>query len=239
VILRPVPDGVMLMTQPDHAHLARRIMDHSVALAARPRRDAILHAIAEHDNGWAEEDAAPTVNPETGGVVDFVSAPLSVRHGVWPRAIARLADPWAAALVAQHAITVYDRFRSAAEWTSFFANMEAARDALLRANGMPLDDLAADYPFVRLGDLISLTFCTGWTDAQRFGDWTVTLASTGVVVTPDPFGGVTIPIEINARVVRNQPFRSDAELRDALSAAKTTVLRGEVSGAIPDCHSPS
>ena len=209
-------------------------MDHSLALSARSRRDAILHAIAEHDNGWAEEDAAPAVNPETGSVVDFVSAPLSVRHGVWPRAIARLADdPWAAALVAQHAITVYDRFRSEAEWTSFFADMEAARDAMVRASGMPLDELAADYPFVRLGDLISLTFCTGWTDAQRFGDWTVELAGTRVVVTPDPFGGTTIPVEINARAIRTQPFRSDAELRNALRDASTTVLRGEVTGGRP------
>lgn len=216
-------------------------MDHSLALAARPRRDAILHAIAEHDNGWVEEDAAPAVNPATGSVVDFVSATLSVRHGVWPRAIARLADdPWAAALVAQHAITVYDRFRSDAEWASFFADMEAARDAMVRASGIPVDDLAADYPFVRLGDLISLTFCTGWTDAQRFGDWTVELAGTRVVVTPDPFGRATIPIEINARAIRNQPFRSDAELRDALRDASTTVLRGEVAGGhatSPGAHS--
>ena len=49
------------MTQSDHAHLARMIMEHCVPLAAWPRRDAILHAIHEHDNGWAEEDAAPTV----------------------------------------------------------------------------------------------------------------------------------------------------------------------------------
>jgi hypothetical protein len=232
VILRTVADGVMLITQPDHAHLARRIMDCSLALAGRPRRAAILHAIAEHDNGWVEEDAAPAVNPDTGSVVDFVSAPLSVRHGVWPRAIARLAhDPWAAALVAQHAITVYDRFRSEAEWTSFFADIEAARDAMVRASGMALEDLAADYPFVRLGDLISLTFCTGWTDAQRFSDWTVELAGRRVVVTPDAFGGATIPIEINARAIRNQPLRSDAELRDALRGATTTVLRGEVAGS--------
>jgi len=111
VIVRPGPGVLQLITQPDHAHLARRIMERSVPLAARPRRDQILHAIAEHDNGWAEEDAAPTVDPRTGSVVDFISAPLSVRHGVWPRAIARLtADPWAAALVAQHAITVLRPF---------------------------------------------------------------------------------------------------------------------------------
>ena len=232
MIVRPVGHGVQLITQPDHAHLARRIMEPCVPLAARPRRDAILHAIAEHDNGWAEEDAAPTVNPETGQIADFVSHPLRARHAVWPRGVARLADdPWAAALVAQHAITVYDRFRPDAVWTPFFAGMETARDEMLRASGMPLDDLVADYPFVRLADLISLTFCTGWTDPQRFGDWMVQLSGTRVIVTPDAFGGMTIPIEIKAREVRNPPFESDSELRHALSEANTTTVRGDVAGA--------
>ena len=231
MIVRAVRDGVQLITQPDHAHLARTIMEHCVALAARPRRAAILQAIGEHDNGWAEEDAAPTVNPETGQVADFVGVRLSVRHAVWPRGVARLADdPWAAALVAQHALTVYDRFRSEAEWTPFFDTMAAARDAMLRASGLSLDDLATDYPFVRLADLISLTFCTGWRDEQRFGDWTVQLAGTRVIVTPDAFGGAEISIEINAREIRNQPYRSDEELRHALSDAKATTLRGEVAG---------
>jgi len=232
VIVRPVHDGVQLITQPDHAHLARTIMERAVPLAARPRRAAILHAIGEHDNGWAEEDTAPTVNPVTGTVADFVSAPLRVRHAVWPRGVARLADdPWAAALVAQHALTVYDRFRSETEWRSFFVGMEAMRGKMLRASGMPLDDLLADYAFVRVADLISLTFCTGWTDEQRFGDWTVQLAGTRVVVTPDAFGGATIPIEINAREIRNQAIRSDADLRDALSEATTTTLQGSVAGS--------
>jgi hypothetical protein len=231
VIVRPVHESVQLITQPDHAQLARTIMEQCVDLAARSRRDAILYAIAEHDNGWTEEDAAPTVNPATGSVIDFVSAPLSVRHAVWPRGIARLAaDPWAAALVAQHAITVYDRFRSEAEWQSFFAEMEAARSTMLLASGLPLDDLAADYPFVRLADLISLTFCVGWTDEQRFGDWTIQLSGTRIVVTPDAFGGATIPIQIKATGIRNQPFRSDEELRQALNEAEATTLRGEVAG---------
>ena len=205
-------------------------MEHCIPLSARPRRAAILHAIGEHDNGWAEDDATPTVDPENGHVVDFVSAPLSVRHGVWPRAIARLADdPWAAALVAQHAITVYDRFRVNAEWTSFFAEMEVARDTMLNASGLPLDDLAADYPFVRLGDLISLTFCAGWTEEQRFGDWAVRADGTRIVVIPDAFGGVVIPIEIRALEIRGGPFRSDADLRDALAEARLATLRGEVA----------
>jgi hypothetical protein len=220
------------MTQPDHAQLARTIMDHCVPLRARPRRGAILHAIAEHDNGWAEEDAAPTIDTVTGNVADFITVPLSVRHAVWPRGIARLADdPWAAALVAQHALTVYDRFRGDSAWRSFFAGMEEARDASLRASGRPFDDLAADYPFVRLGDLISLAFCTGSTDVQTFGEWTVGLSGTRVAVTPDPFAGATIPVAISARMIHRHAFGSDAELHDALRHASSTILRGEVAGS--------
>ncbi len=191
----------------------------------------ILRAIAEHDNGWAEEDAAPIVDPETGEIADFVSAPLRVRHAVWPRGVARLAgDPWAAALVAQHAITVYDRFRLEAGWTSFFDQMEAARGAMLAASGRPLDELAADYVFVRLGDLISLTFCTGWTDTQRFEAWAVQLVGARVVVTPDPFEGAIISVQIRAREIHRQRFGSDSQLRGVLAEAPTITLRGEVAG---------
>ena len=231
MIVRLVEDALYLITQPDHARLAGTIMGHCVALASRPRRDAILHAIAEHDNGWAEEDAAPTVNPTTGDVVDFVNAPLDVRHRVWSRGVSRLAgDPWAAALVAQHAITVYDRFRSDAAWTPFFARMAGARDAMVRASGLPVDDLAADYAFVRLGDLISLTFCTGSTEAQGFGEWTVELVGTRVVITPDPFDGADIPIQITATVIAARRFDSDADLREAVSQGRTASVRGTVGG---------
>lgn len=230
MIVRQAGAGLLLITQPDHAQLAGRIMRHCVALADHPRRGAILHAIAEHDNGWAEEDAAPLADPGSGGVVDFVAAPLAVRHRVWPRAVERLArDPWAAALVAQHAITVYDRFRPDPAWAPFFAAMEALRDRMA-GFGDAAADLRDDYAFVRLGDLVSLTFCTGWTDDQRYADWTVRLSGDRVRVAPDPFGGSVIPIEIAAREIPAGPFRTDAELRDALARAPTTVLRGAASG---------
>jgi len=205
-------------------------MEGCVPLATRPRRDAILHAIREHDNGWAEDDAAPTLDSATGFVADFVHAPLRVRQTVWPRAVARLAaDPWAAALVAHHAVTVYERFRAEPEWTSFFAEMEAARGTMLRASGKSLEDLLPDYVFVRLGDLISLTFCAGWTQEQRFSGWSVHLSGARVIVTPDAFGGRVIPIEITAREVRWQPTGSTEDLRCALDGAITRTLRGDVA----------
>ena len=231
MIVQHLRDRIQLITQPDHARLARAIMEHCVPLMARPRRDTILFAIAEHDNGWAEEDAAPRVNPVTLDIFDFVTAPATVRHSVWPRGVSRLAgNPWAAALVAQHAIVVYDRFRRAAAWEPFFSEMEAARDSMVKRTGGLLEHLLSDYVFVRLADLISLTFCTGWTDEQRFGDWTVRLSGARVIV-PDLFGGAEIPIAIDAKEIPARAYRSDAELRDVFRHAVVTTLHGTVAAA--------
>jgi hypothetical protein len=233
MIVRSVRGLTQLITQPAHADLAGTIMEHCLPLAARPRREAILLAIAQHDNGWAEEDAAPVIDRKTGEVVDFVNAPASVRHTVWPRGVQRLAEePWAAALVAQHALTLHDRFRPEPEWLSFFAKMEAARASMLRRTGLRLEDLVADYAFVRLADLISLAFCTRWTDEQRFETWAVQLVGARVVVSPDVFGRAEIPIQIEAKELRKGRFESDLELRNALREAHTTTLRGEVAGSI-------
>ena len=206
-------------------------MERSTTLAGHARRDRILQAVAEHDNGWTEEDAAPVIDPKTGGVADFVGAPPAMRQKVWPRGVARLDDPWAAALVAQHAITVYDRYRCDPEWRPFFAGLEAMRDERVRACGGRPEDLQADYPFVRLGDLISLTFCTGWREEQRVGRWTVRLSGERVLVSPDDFAGAALPIEIAGREIRRTSFRSDADLRTALRDAAGFVLRGEVAGS--------
>ena len=82
MIVRP-GDGVLhLITQPDHAALARRIMSLWPSLQKAERRRDILTAIEHHDRGWREPDAAPTVDPATGRIHDFVHAPVEVRQGV-------------------------------------------------------------------------------------------------------------------------------------------------------------
>lgn len=232
MIVRILPKAIQLITQPEHAGLAGQIMARSSSLRHHARRDSILLAVTEHDNGWREEDDAPFVDPESGDVVDFVRAPLAVRHRVWPRAVARLVqDPWAAALVAQHAITVYDRFRADQAWTTFFSEMELLRDRMLREAGGSRAGLDADYVYVRLGDLISLAFCTGWTDEHRFAQWTVRLDGRRVVVRPDPFDGAVIPIQIAARQIGRRRLASHHELREMLRASATVQLDGEVAGA--------
>jgi hypothetical protein len=232
MIVRPNGTNLDLITQPDHAQLAGDIMSHSLELQEEPRRRLILEAIRAHDNGWSEEDAAPSVHPETGHVMDFINAPLIVRQRVWPRGIRRLAEePWVAALVAQHAITVYDRFRPLPDWQEFFRDIEIMREDLRRESGMPLAELLADYRFVRLGDLISLTFCTATSDELRYAGWSVRLEGNSVVVRPDPFGGKRIPVAIAAREIPGGSFESDTVLTNAWRNGTTITLRAEVRGA--------
>jgi uncharacterized protein DUF3891 len=229
VIVRQTSGALQLITQADHAHLAGAIMQQSVALAAHPRRASILLAITEHDNGWEEPDAAPLIDPVTGFPLDFIAAPIGVRQGVWPRGVARLAhNSWAAALVAQHALEIFARYRSDMAWTPFFVRMEAMRGTMLHASGASLSELVDDYRFLGLGDVISLTFCNGWTDEQRFDEWRVRLSGSQVVVSPDVFGGIAIPIAVNARELRQRAFRSGHELRDELAASSVTTVDGVV-----------
>lgn len=226
MIVRHGNGTVQLITQPDHAALARRIMEHWTALGEAERRDSILLAIEQHDNGWREPDAAPTIDPATGRIHDFINAPATVRQGVWPRGVARLSyDPWAAALVAQHALTVYDRYRADASWTTFFAQMETTRDTFLASTPHSLPELKVDYAYVRIGDLISLIFCNRW-EEQSYESWTFRRNGDRVAVTPDAFGGREIPIEISALELPNRPFASDGDLQSALRSAPRISLTG-------------
>ena len=229
MIIRREGTEYVFITQPDHAKLARRVMEHCVALQNHPRAASILLAIGEHDNGWTEPDADPQVNPEQGQPLDFIHAPVAVRQGVWPRGVSRLvSDPWAAALVAHHAWAVYDRYHGDEEWKPFFAQMKGLRDGLVSQAAGALEDLLADYRFVRLGDLISLVFCTGWSEPQRHGEWTVSREETVVSVTPRLFETARIPVTISAKRLPSVPYRSDRDLQAAITAAPAVMLQGEI-----------
>lgn len=231
MIVRTLHDSILLITQPDHARLAGRVIERASTLANRPRSQSILRAACGHDNGWVEPDAAPIVLPGTGRIADFINAPAELRQGVWLRGVTTLSDdPWAAALAAHHAIAVYDRFHDDPAWMPFFDRMASIRDGLIGGYGRSLDDLRADYWFVRLADLISLSFCTGSTDSFLHGDWKVQLAGSRVVVTPDIFGGVSVPMEIDALLLPRRSFESDSDLRAAIAVAEKATLRGEASG---------
>jgi hypothetical protein len=239
MIVREDGNWFFLITQPDHARLARDIV---AAMRTEPAlettsRETVLFATREHDNGWLEVDAEPTIDPENGRPCDFIAGSARVKHELWPRGIRRAArtDPRAGALIAQHALTVYAYRASEPEWEPFFAPITALRDGLLEqigaASGSARDAFDREYRCVRLGDSFSLQFCNGWTAEQETYGYSAHLRSTSLVISPDPFAGRSIPLRIQARRVPRRRYTSDADLRGAVASAVPEVLEGVAVGA--------
>jgi hypothetical protein len=248
MIVRDEGSTLCLITQPDHAGLAAVLMEHwrGEEFASRPTRLAAIAATRDHDIGWTDFDAAPVIDTGTRGPADFVNAPASLRQRVWRRALEILParSTYVAALVAQHALTVYRRFRTDRDWDTFFGDMERARDRWFTTDVRPdgsrggaLDPplplrrtFLQDYAIVATGDLLSLTFCAGWTARQHAEGYEIQLTGRELHVMPDPFQGARIPFSVEARRIANRPFRTDDDLRRAVRDAEVVTLEGLALG---------
>lgn len=238
MIVRDEESSFVLIAQHDHARLARDIV---AAIRTEPAldtasRETILFATREHDNGWIEVDAEPTIDSATGRPCDFISGPARVKHDLWPRGIRRAAqiDPRAGALIAQHAMTVYAYRAGEPEWQAFFGPITAMRDGLLdqvgASDGAAREAFDREYRLVRLGDSFSLQFCNGWTSPQETFDYRAELRGSSLVIAPDPFAGASVPLRILARRIPARRYASDADLRKAIADAVPEVLEGEATG---------
>jgi len=234
VIVRTDLSPPLFITQPDHASLAATIMRgwKNGGLPESARHVAIMLAIQAHDNGWQDVDAEPCLDPGSGRVLDFVNVPEDVRHAVWRRGVARLAgEPYAAALVAQHALHIYRRMRQQVGWRQFFVDMTALRDQCLMAAHETIETLQREYAFLRLADLASLTFCGVDTNGQAAEmGYDIHLEGPRLTIAPDPFGGASFSLEISGRELASS-FSSVADARAAWQSAPRRTITGTVSGA--------
>jgi len=235
MIVRDDRDTFLLITQPDHAQLSEAIVAaiRTEPPLQGPARRTILLATREHDNGWIEVDALPTVDPATGRPCDFMSGRAAVKHELWLRGITRAAksDGLAGALVAEHAVTVYGYRRSDAAWASFFSTIEGMRDALLERTGFTDRALfEAYYRCVRLGDSFSLHFCNNWTDASTTLGYRAEMQGTTLRIAPDPFAGATVELRVVGHRIPARPYQDDAQVRAAIAAATPEILSGTARG---------
>jgi hypothetical protein len=249
MIIRSDGAHLLLITQPDHAALAGRLMEawQADGLPTRSTRGVVLYATTHHDIGWAEEDAAPRVDPATGRPFDFINMPVPHRQAVWPRAISRLAttSTYVAALVAQHALTIYRRYRLDPAWTGFLAAMERERDHWFTTSQRPdgssggtLDPpisarlgFLQDYTVLRMGDLLSLVFCNRWSSPEELEGYAIWMDGDDLKVAPDPFAGRSVDFEVRARRIPARAYESDADLQQAFAQASGQVLVGRMAGA--------
>jgi hypothetical protein len=245
MIVREETGTFLLITQPDHARLAERIgaaMRRERALETADR-DAILLAIREHDNGWAEVDAEPEIEPATSRPRDFMSGSARVKYDLWLRGIGRAAqmDPRAGALVAEHALTVYAYRRGDPDWQTFFDSVTPIRDDLLKQIGMLTGEareaFQRQYRCVQLADAFSLQFCGGWTDVSSL-EYQAIMRGNELLISPDPFGGATIPLQVLGRRIGARRYKSDGDVRAAVAAAPVLVVEGRARGSDSIVASP-
>jgi hypothetical protein len=110
------PTGYYLITHPDHAHLAGRFAEHwgnDLFIPPEPRQ-AVLHGIHVHDDGWLARDAHPTITHHgkpsafsielVGKYSAFEEIDLAPYLAVRESAVAQVekTDPYAALIISMH-----------------------------------------------------------------------------------------------------------------------------------------
>jgi hypothetical protein len=224
----------LLITQPDHARFSAELLSLWRPLADHPRREELLFAVREHDNGWRETDAAPHWNAEKGRPHDFLSLPREERTEIWQRGTARFAGehPYASLLVTQHALQLH-RERRGEEWQPFLDYLGELYQGLAEATGGAAEEVEADYRWLDLTDLISLAVCNGWSEPfERYGFRGQLRAGT-LELDPFPLAGATA-FRIPCRRIPARAYRGDADLGGELAAARWEELPVRVAPFSPE-----
>ncbi len=179
MIVTPLPGGSRIVTQADHARFAGDLLRlfRLDELVDHPRRELLLRAVAEHDNGWWEADAAPRLDEATGAVLDFRQFPAGLRQEIWQRGVERFASesPYLSALLAAHALRLSERLREDPAWTSFRLEIAARRDELLDLAGEDSAALNDDDRWLAFADSLSLAVCTGDVGFAEIPGWRLAL----------------------------------------------------------------
>lgn len=216
----------LCITQPDHARFAAELLGlwRGDGLPEHPRRRELLFAVREHDNGWRETDAAPRVDPATGRPHDFLTLPDPERLALWRRGVERWAGerPWAAALIAQHALALHRRRRED-PWRELLAQLRERRAELVEAAGVPARELFRDYRLLELADTLSLAACNRWPQPVRRPGLEARFTGGALRIAPFPLAGATT-FQLPVRRIPARPYRGDADLGGQLAAARWTTV---------------
>jgi hypothetical protein len=236
-------DGLLLVTQPDHARFAAQLLSLWCRddLPEHPRRELLLAAVREHDNGWREVDAAPRIDASTGRPYDFRSLPAEHRRELWQRGVDRftVTAPYTALLAAQHSWELHRDHRTDPGWTGFLAALAQRREELLAAAALDAEALAADYRWLALADALSLAVCCRSVAPIERPDLTARWRDGELEIEPFPLAGATT-FEIPCRRVANRRYRGETDLAGALGAArwKHFAVRCRPSPTAPPTPAP-
>jgi hypothetical protein len=253
MLVTPTARGFRIVTQADHARLAADLLRlfRLPELVEHPRRELLLRAVAEHDNGWWEADAAPRLDAAGSAPLDFRAVSAELRQEIWQRGVERFAvdSPYVAALVAGHALRILRPDPLDAAWTAFRAGLEERRKELLEEAGETLTTAMRDDFWLELADDLALAAATGEATFVSLPGWravavssrtSAEVAGSGaagagaatsadedsveLALAPFPFAGVTT-FGLSCRILPPGRFASASGLGLALTGCTFRRLR--------------
>jgi len=245
MIVRPLGEQVQVVQQTDHDDLSGEFAEalRSSSLWRFWRRQSVVEACAEHDEGWRIWERAPDLDPVTGGACDFLDVDLRRHLEFYRVAIDEIAarDPYAGLLVSLHGTGVY-RSRhgidpaltfqrleqSEAELVSVFISEqeEGQRRLAAELEVEPLEVWSA-YRLLEVADRFSLYFCrprageeveVGPLPGAVGEDVPLTLEPVDdwtVLLRPNPFGR-EVSFELVRRLMPDRRWDAAAEFKRAL-----------------------
>lgn len=231
--------SLLFVTQPDHARFAAELLSlwRADGLPHHPRRAELLFAVREHDNGWREADAAPRWNAAAGRPHDFLSMPREDRIEIWQRGTARFAGehPYASLLVTHHALRLHQDRPRTEGWGDFLDYLGELQQGLLDSLEIQEEDLAADYRWLDLTDLISLGVCNRWSEPfERHGVRGRVRPGIGeaggaleLALDPFPLAGATT-FRVPCRGIPERGYAGDADLAVELAQARWGTMAVKV-----------
>ncbi len=225
-------DSLRFVTQGDHAHFAADLLSlcRLPELENHPRREALLEAVREHDNGWRELDAAPRVEPATMTPHTFETLPGDERRKLWSRGTRRLSEgnPQVALLITQHALALHQDLGGEATWDAWLEEMSDFRADLLEETDLTQDQLDRDHEYLRFADRCSLAVCTDRKEPFVGLGAQVVFAQGSLQIDPLPLVGAT-SFSIRCRWLPKRPYASDLDLGSELAAARWQTFGVRVS----------
>ena len=211
--------------QSDHARLAAEVLSlwRADGLPDHARRDELLFAVREHDNGWRETDAAPHVDLETGRPHTFLDLPDRHRMELWDRGTSRFAadHPYSAVLITRHALALLENRRPLPEWVEFLSSIDQRFTGQLDAAGLERSEIEVDYQWLRLADDLSLRACGVLSETFEHPAARVERVAGEISVDPFPLAGATT-FSIPCRLIADRRYESDTDLGVALASARWT-----------------
>ncbi len=229
MIVRPDGDGLLILLQEQHSHLAG---DLAARLREAPDpRAEFVRATREHDNGWQEYDERPRLAASCAPT-PYNEMPRDEYRAIWRRGIARAAGmgEYVGLLVSLHGMRMFAKRTGEAD-RAFYAEERGRENLLLARMGLGRTWEALPEParhhsaWIALLDALTLFALDEWKspwgwDLDGLGRVEARREGGRVIVAPWPFDVPRLESRLMARRIAGVRFATQEAL-DAAWAAST------------------